>query len=144
MEVSVVNASARVSALFDDLVLTQEPPLVVQENHYDPFGLNLAGIETQGQPDHKFQYNGIEKEDALGLNLNMAEFRVQDPQLGRLWQVDPILLDPEPDIENNENISPYAWVQNNPVNYSDPLGLDTVYHNKDLPGNWKDFKPDED
>ena len=47
VEVSVVNASARVSALFDDLVLTTEPPLVVQENHYDPWGLNLVGIETE-------------------------------------------------------------------------------------------------
>ena len=140
----IVSCESVKTVWFDDIVIVLTPALIEQENHYDPWGLNLAGIEKAGNPDDKYQYNGIEKEDALGLNLNMAEFRVQDPQLGRLWQVDPILLDPEPDIENNENISPYAWVQNNPVNYSDPLGLDTVYHNKDLPGNWKDFKPDED
>lgn len=143
MQVLVANES-NADVWFDELSITQTEALVVQENHYDPWGLNLAGIEQQGQPDDKFQYNGIEKEDALGLNWNMADFRSQDPQLGRLWQIDPILLDPWPDIENKENISPYAWVQNNPVNYSDMLGLDTVYHNNDLPENWDDFKPDED
>lgn len=52
---------------FDDISVTVAEPELVQENHYDPWGLNLAGIEKQGNPDHRFQYNGKEKQTELGL-----------------------------------------------------------------------------
>jgi len=117
VEVNLVNSSARTAVYFDDLQLTQEPPLIVQENHYDPWGLNLAGIETKGQPDHKFQYNGIEKEEAFGLSWAMAQFRAYDPQLGRFHRIDPII---------KEHESPYAWNTNNPVSFADPDGADST------------------
>ncbi|MDJ1505189.1 LamG-like jellyroll fold domain-containing protein [Xanthocytophaga agilis] len=120
---------------FDDIKVSYTKDLIVQENHYDPWGLNLVGIETQGNPNHKLQYNGIEKEESFGLNWNMADFRVQDPQLGRLWQIDPI---------DKEDQSPYSWVVNNPMLYSDPSGLDTTIHLNDLPNNWNNFNTNED
>lgn len=46
-----------------------------------------------------------------------------DPALGRFTQIDPI---------DKEDLSPYAWVTNNPLLYADPLGLDSVRYN-DLP-----------
>ena len=76
-------------AYFDDLLLTRQSAMQVQENHYDPWGLNLVGIESQGSPDHKFQYNGKEKQEELGLIADMAFYRTLDPQVGRWWQVDP-------------------------------------------------------
>ena len=117
VEVSLVNASARVSALFDDLTLTQEPPLIVQENHYDPFGLNLTGIETQGNPNHKYQYLNREKQDEFGLDWLDLEARMYDPQVGRFHAVDPL-----PDTEGQESLSPYQYAWNNPVSKSDPNG----------------------
>jgi hypothetical protein len=53
---------------FDNLEVTYKEAMTVQENHYSPWGLNLAGIEKEGSPDHKFQYNGKEKQEELGLN----------------------------------------------------------------------------
>jgi RHS repeat-associated protein len=87
----------------------------VQENHYDPWGMNLVGIEMQGRPDHKFQYNGIEKQEEFGLNVDMALYRTLDPQLGRWWQVDP-------EVQNFESLTPYNSNFNNPIRYDDPLG----------------------
>jgi len=116
VEVSVVNASARVSASFDDLTLTQEPPLVVQENHYDPWGLNLAGIEVQGDPEHKFKYNGKEKQTELGLDWMDYGARMYDAQLGRWHVVDPL-------AEKGRRWSPYCYAFDNPVRFIDPDGM---------------------
>ncbi|MDJ1502974.1 DUF6443 domain-containing protein [Xanthocytophaga agilis] len=117
VEVSVVNSSSRVSAYFDDLTLTQEPPIIVQENHYDPWGLNLAGIEVQGNPNHKFQYNGKEKQEEFGLNWMDYGARMYDAQLGR-WHV----IDPASEEEDQESWSPYHYVYCDPIRHNDPDG----------------------
>ena len=116
VEVSVINSSARVSALFDDLVLTQEPPLVVQENHYDPWGLNLAGIEVTGNPDHKYQYNGKEKQTELGLDWSDYGARMYDAQTGRWFAVDPL-------ADKMRRHSPYNYAFDNPLRFIDPDGM---------------------
>ncbi|MDJ1467161.1 DUF6443 domain-containing protein [Xanthocytophaga flava] len=122
VEVSVVNASARVSAYFDDLTLTQEPPIIVQENHYDPWGLNLAGIEVQGNPNHKFQYNGKEKQEEFGLNWMDYGARMYDAQLGSWHVIDPL-------VEKYPMLSPYVYVANNPLKFIDLDGRDIVVPN---------------
>ncbi|MGV3642367.1 MAG: DUF6443 domain-containing protein [Adhaeribacter sp.] len=114
VQVFVYNESGQ-EVFFDDLAIRKDPALIVQENHYDPWGLNLVGIEKQGRPDHKFQYNGIEKQEEFGLNVNMAFYRTLDPQLGRWWQVDP-------EVESFESLTPYNSNFNNPIRYNDPLG----------------------
>jgi RHS repeat-associated protein len=120
--VSVVNSSARVSAFFDDLVLTQEPPLIVQENHYDAWGFNLVGIETQGQPNHRYQFNGMsEKTPEFGLNWYDTPFRSYDPQIGRFVKIDEL-------AEKYFSASPYVFSLNNPIALSDPTGLDPYYN----------------
>jgi hypothetical protein len=61
----------------------------------------------------------------------MADFRSYDPQLGRWHQIDPI---------DKEDLSPYAWVTNNPLLYSDPFGLDSL--NSQTKGfSWDNVKP---
>ena len=77
---------------FDELELRVErqPTLVItQEHHYYPFGMNMSGIERQG--DLMYQFNGmVEKEEAFGLELYETPFRSYDAQLGRFWQVEPL------------------------------------------------------
>jgi RHS repeat-associated protein len=111
-----VSNDSDVDAYFDDLEIRKTPALIVQENHYDPWGLNLTGIERQGIPNHKFQYNGKEKQEELGLNWNDYGARFFDPQLGRWHAVDPL-------SEERHWLSPYNYVQNNPIMRIDPDGM---------------------
>lgn len=101
---------------FDELKVAHTPGLIVQENHYSPWGLNLVGIEQQGQPDFKFQYNGKEKQEEFGLNWNDHGARFYDPQLGRWHVVDPL-------AEDYESWSPYNFSFKNPIRFNDPTGM---------------------
>ncbi|MDX2304500.1 MAG: RHS repeat-associated core domain-containing protein [Microscillaceae bacterium] len=86
---------------------------MAREKRYHPFGLNIVGIEKKGSPDHKFQFNGVEKEEEFGLMWNETTYRSYDLQLGRWHQIDP---------KASERESPYTGFANNPVSYSDFLG----------------------
>jgi RHS repeat-associated protein len=116
VQVLVANESDK-AVWFDDLQIKHSPALIVQENHYDPWGLNLTGIEKQGQPDYKFQYLGREKQSELGLNWLDLQARMYDPQLGRFHAVDPLA-----DEAEQETQSPYQYGYNNPITNSDPDG----------------------
>ncbi len=114
--IQLVNPSDIVAVHFDDLTISQEPPLIVQENHYDPWGLNLVGIEQNGSPEHQYQYNDKEKQGELGLAWYDYGARMYDPQIGRWHVVDPV-------SDWAEDLTPYRYGLNNPVNYIDLLGL---------------------
>lgn len=115
-EVYLANESAE-EAWFDDMSVTVTAPMLVQENHYDPWGLNLAGIEKQGAPDHRFQYNGKERQTELGLNWYDYGARMYAPDIARWNGVDA-------SAENYVNQSPYHYVGNNPIKFVDFDGND--------------------
>ncbi|MDJ1470199.1 RHS repeat domain-containing protein [Xanthocytophaga flava] len=104
---------------FDNLQITHVQAPIVQENHYDPWGLNLVGIETQGNPNDKFQFVGQEKSDEFGLNWYSFRFREYDPQLARFISVDPL-------ADKFVHNSVYAYAENKPVNGIDLEGLEYV------------------
>lgn len=91
----------------------------MEETHYYPFGLTMAGISSKalnfGEPENKKKYNGIEKEDGLGIEMYDAQLRELDPQIGKWWEIDP-------KVDDMEMWSPYASNYDNPIRYSDPLG----------------------
>lgn len=113
------NESAR-DVYFDNLTVTQISSSLLEETHYYPFGLIMAGISSSAlkenaYPVNKKRYNGIEFNTDLDLNEYDAFYRTLDPQIGRWKQIDP-------KIEKMEAWSPYASNFNNPLRYSDLLG----------------------
>ena len=104
--------------------------VVVQENHYYPFGMNMKGIEEldlqsiEGDDEHRFQYNGKEKEESFGLYWNDYGWRNYDMQLGRWHGVDKL-------AEKYQSLSSYTYVANNPLKFIDPDGqqIDWVSNN---------------
>ncbi|MCJ8165966.1 DUF6443 domain-containing protein [Pontibacter sp. E15-1] len=119
LEVFLASESTE-DVYFDDMSI-ESSTLDVQENHYDPWGLNLVGIEKQGTPDHLFQYNGKEKQTELGLNWMDYGARMYDAQIGRFNTVDPLS-----DMFNSE--TPYHYVHNNPLLFVDPTGMAAQYN----------------
>jgi RHS repeat-associated protein len=80
---------------------------------YDPFGRS-AWLTGDIQAD--FGFTGLLSPSETGLVI--ARFRAYDPDLGRWLSRDPL-----PNTEVNEGANLYLYVQNNPVNSLDPLGL---------------------
>ncbi len=87
----------------------------------------MAGISSKaaGKLENKYKFNtstelaSKEFSDGSGLDWYETTFRGYDPQIGRFNQIDKLAV-------LFANASPYNFVLNNPINYSDPLGLDTI------------------
>lgn len=86
----------------------------------------MAGISSKalsfGGTENKYKANGgvelqnKEFSDGSGLELYDATFRMYDAQIGRFHQIDPL-------ADALEDQSPFSFVHNNPISFSDPLGL---------------------
>jgi RHS repeat-associated protein len=105
---------------FDNLVVTHNGGPLLEETHYYPFGLTMAGISRNAlkgamYPENRKLYNGIDFSQDLDLQQYDAFYRTLDPQIGRWRQIDP-------KIDNMEAWSPYASNFDNPIRYSDLLG----------------------
>ena len=89
---------------------------IVEENNYYTFGLKHKGYNNQiAGRDHKYGFGNKEEQNELGLDWIDITARSYDPALGRWMNVDPL-------AEERESLSPYNFVQNNPINRIDPDG----------------------
>lgn len=112
---------------FDNLVITQATGKVLEETHYYPFGLTMAGISYTAfnggaYPENRKKYNGNElqsKEFADGSGLEWYDFnaRTYDAQTGRFMQIDPLI-----ESGNQERLTPYQFSFNDPIRHNDPDG----------------------
>ena len=117
VEVALRDESPQ-AAYFDDLLVRVIKANGIQEHHYDPWGLSLAGIGTRPLDRlERRQFNGKPHSEDFGLHWNFHDARTLDLQIPRWWQVDPLA-----DVEGQESLSSYHFSYNNPVRYSDPDG----------------------
>ncbi|RFS26231.1 hypothetical protein DVR12_00115 [Chitinophaga silvatica] len=109
---------------FDNIIISHNPGPLLEETHYYPFGLSMAGISSRAlknkYAENRFNYNGIEQTTEIGLNQYDALYRTLDPQIGRWWQMDPAATD-------YAGISPYNSNFNNPLSFADPRGDDPFW-----------------
>lgn len=120
----VSNETPGQDVVFDNLHVTHVAGKLLEETHYYPFGLTMAGISIKagGVLQNKNKFNGgnelqeFEFSGGIGLAMYDAVNRMYDPQIGRFWQIDEL-------AEGNWECSPYHFVLNNPLRFNDPLGL---------------------
>ena len=141
-EINVRIENARLGKVwFDDVKIVKgnaSQTVIVEESNYYPFGLEHKGynnvVSSNGNSvAQKFGYNQgtsgknfqgkegksfkVERQEELGLNLDMTKFRMYDYALGRFTSIDPLA-----DANPQESWTPYQYAYNNPIRYNDPYG----------------------
>ena len=124
METFLVNETEE-DVWYDNFRVLSSTALVVQENHYDPWGMVLKGLDYQygGIKENKYLYNGKEKLEDLGVNVYDYGARFYDPAIGRFFTQDRF-------SEKYSSLTPYHYGGGNPINFYDVNGDSIVNVNQ--------------
>ena len=110
--------------------LTAHEGSTVETTKYGPFGEEIA---STGSSENFLKYTGREHDAEIGLYYYRA--RYYDPEVGGFLNEDPLGFE--------AGVNFYTYVQNNPINANDPMGLATKvaigYTNTPVPGTAHQF-----
>jgi RHS repeat-associated protein len=120
-------------------VITDQTGAVVSRRDFMPFGEELyAGVgarstslkySASGTDNVRQRFTGYEKDAET--QLDFAEARMYQNKHGRFTAVDPLLSSAS--LDNPQTFNRYTYTGNNPINYTDPSGMD--YYQDDATGN---------
>jgi RHS repeat-associated protein len=113
---SIINPNTFVVYL-DNWKIEEKGKVILQENHYYPYGKEIVSLGRKGNPNHEFLYQGKERNEEFGLEQDDFEWRMYDFNFPRTTTIDP-------HAENYYSLSPYSWVGCNPIMFIDPDGRD--------------------
>jgi len=109
--------------------ILQKSEEILKESHYYPFGMHMDGdwVGSMRPPEgfgpeylNRFNFNGKELTDELGIDMYDYGARWYDSSIGKWSSVDPL-------GEQRSGLTPFNYVQNNPISRVDPDGLlDTI------------------
>ncbi len=113
---------------FDNLQVTHVRGPLLEETHYYPFGLVMAGLSSKalnfGNPSNRKKFNSKEEQkqeftDASGLDWLDYNARMYDIEIGKWFSIDPL-------AEKYHTLSTYHFSGNNPIRYRELDGKEFV------------------
>jgi RHS repeat-associated protein len=111
-------------------LVSNQDRTMLERHDYEPFGVELRPVLNQTQNTH--QFTGHERDQASGYDY--MHFRFYGSTMGRFMKPDAIPGKPR----DPQSLNLYTYVQNNPINRVDPLGLNWFL----IEGKWQWHKGD--
>ena len=102
----------------NETAVTDASAVILEQNDYLPFGTRVNLSAQAYDPSNRYRFNGKEEQVTGSLGLTDYGARFYDSLLPRWTTQDPL-------AEKYYSFSPYAFCNNNPVNFVDPDGRST-------------------
>ena len=116
---------------FDDFKIEHSKTNIIQTDDYTPFGVAINSFSRSHSEPNRFKYNGKEVQEELGTHTLDYGARMYFADIARWGVIDPL-------ANQYLSLSPYQYVENNPVFRIDPDGMENtiyLYATRDENGN---------